>query len=81
MSGTYELVTECEVKKAGYWAKIERDEYAAILTERLVNKGFHILPKYFAYLESRITCLFREARKKANHFCSTINPRDSFMFS
>lgn len=48
MSGTYELLTGCEVKKAGYWAKIERDEYAAILTERLVSKGFYILPRYFA---------------------------------
>ena len=68
MSGTYELVTECEVKKAGYWAKIERDEYAAILTERLVNKGFHILPKYFALFRIKNYLFISRNEKESQPF-------------
>ena len=61
----------------------ERSECPVILTEQALSIKDLSFSKRFRFIlkEARMIFLLPEPRKKANCVCSTINPRQSFMFS
>ena len=69
----------------GQWKKgeKERSECPVILTEQALSIKDLSFSKRFRFIlkEARMIFLLPEPRKKANCVCSTINPRQSFMFS
>ena len=69
----------------GQWKKgeKERSECPVILTEQALSIKDLSFSKRFRFIlkEARMIFLLPEPRKKAKCVCSTINPRQSFMFS